>query len=266
MKKLIVKIIKNSPAWFVYYYLKKKQLRKKDKYFLNQNQNMFRFYSSLVSPRELVFDIGANYGNRTKVLAEIGARVIAFEPQPVCAEYLKSYFYFEKNVQIEPVALGGECSNAIMKISSNSVLSTLSADYIDRSVKSGRFAKDAWHGEENVQVHTLDYYIQQYGCPKFAKIDVEGFEFEVLKGLSVAIPLISLEFATENRNIIMNCIKRLNCIGKYVFQFSEEESFNLLSDKWHDEGGIIEQINSFNKLEWGDIYCLKKSHPIYFGQ
>lgn len=226
--------------------------------FLNKNKKMLQFYSDLVGPGELVFDIGANFGNRTKVLAEIGATVIAFEPQKVCAEYLKSYFWFEKKVQVETVALGEKDSNAIMKISDTSVLSTLSDDYIERSVMSGRFSNDAWKGSQAVQVLTLDFYIKKYGCPKFAKIDVEGFEFEVLKGLSEAIPLISLEFATENKNIIINCINKLNSIGKYVFQFSEEESFHLLPEKWLDEVGIKEQINSFKNLEWGDIYCLKK--------
>ena len=165
----------------------------------------------------------------------------------------------EKNVLIEPVALGGRSSNATMRISKNSVLSTLSEDYIDRSVKSGRFAKDAWHGEEIVQVQTLDFFIQKYGCPKLAKIDVEGFEFEVLKGLSEQIPIISLEFATENKNTILSCINKLSCIGEYAYQFSEQESFLLHPEKWHDVNGIKRLINSFSGLEWGDIYCLQKT-------
>jgi FkbM family methyltransferase len=260
MRKLLINILKKSPACFIYNYFKKKQLHRIDSGFFDTNKQMLEFYSSLVNSGDLVFDIGANFGNRSKVFAQIGAKVIAFEPQAACAEYLKSYFWFEANVHIEQVALGEDCTSAIMKISNNSVLSTLSDEYIDRSVKCGRFSKDSWQDSQTVQVKTLDHYINKYGCPKFAKIDVEGFEFEVLKGLTHAIPIISVEFATENKNTNMACIDKLINIGDYVFQFSEEECFQLHSEKWIDARAIKDQIDSFNGLEWGDVYCrLKKN-------
>jgi FkbM family methyltransferase len=266
MKNALIKAIKKSPTRWIFSALKKRHLRVNYSSFLDSNKKMLDFYRTFVSPGDLVFDIGANYGNRAKVFSEIGASVIAFEPQPVCFEYLKAFFWMEKNVLVEPVALGERVSSATMKISKNSLLSTLSVDYIDRSVKCGRFSIEAWQGSQEVQVSTLDYYIQKYGCPKFAKIDVEGFEFEVLKGLSEAIPFVSLEFATENRNTILNCIDKLSSIREYVFQFSAEESFQLHPDNWSDVDRLKKQLNSFNGLEWGDIYCLQKASQPSFKQ
>ena len=46
------------------------------------------FYSTFVSTGDLCFDIGANYGNRTKVFLRLGARVVAVEPQPSCCQVL----------------------------------------------------------------------------------------------------------------------------------------------------------------------------------
>jgi hypothetical protein len=125
----LIRFIKKSPASWIYSALKKRHLRANYSSFLDSNKKMLDFYRTLVSPGDLVFDIGANYGNRAKVFSEIGALVIAFEPQPVCLEYLKAFFWMEKSVLIEPVALGERVSSATMKISNNSLLSTLSDDY-----------------------------------------------------------------------------------------------------------------------------------------
>jgi predicted RNA methylase len=48
------------------------------------DQRRSEFYSQFVSSGDLVFDVGANVGNRSKIFSRLGARVIAFEPQPAC--------------------------------------------------------------------------------------------------------------------------------------------------------------------------------------
>ncbi|HRB92196.1 MAG TPA: hypothetical protein PLT17_02230, partial [Chitinophagales bacterium] len=51
-----------------------------------------QFYSGIVQKNQLVFDVGANYGNRTQPLLNIGASVVAIEPQKKCYEYLEKKF------------------------------------------------------------------------------------------------------------------------------------------------------------------------------
>jgi FkbM family methyltransferase len=216
-----------------------------------------KFYSQFIKKGDLVFDVGANFGNRTKIFNKIGARTVAFEPQKKCYEYLKSYFWGNRNVRLENVALAASEGSARMRISKNSVLSTLSEEYIQMNTKSGRFSHDSWEGEELVRVSTLDLFIQEYGCPKFIKIDVEGFEAEVVHGLTKPVEMLSLEFSTDTRVTLIDALSHLNKLGNYLFQFSQEESFLLDLAGWVTLVELEKQLNSFSGLEWGDIYCRK---------
>lgn len=64
-------------------------------------QHRKRFFSSFISEGDLVYDVGANYGNRVKPLVQVGARVVAVEPQPKCALYLLERF--GDGIQIIPL-------------------------------------------------------------------------------------------------------------------------------------------------------------------
>ena len=52
----------------------------------------YNFYSELIKKNDLCFDIGANYGNRSEVFLKLGAKVVAFEPQPKPLKFLKRKF------------------------------------------------------------------------------------------------------------------------------------------------------------------------------
>ena len=62
-----------------------------------------------------------------------------------------------------------------------------------RAVASG----GEWADHAVVPVTTLDALIDRYGLPAFCKIDVEGFEEAVVRGLSRPIPSVSFEFTPE---------------------------------------------------------------------
>ena len=52
-----------------------------------------------------------------------------------------------------------------------------------------------------VPVTTLDQLILRYGRPYYCKVDVEGYEVEVFRGLTQPIPMISFEIhAKEQAN------------------------------------------------------------------
>lgn len=261
MKKIIIKIIKKTPLQFIYRYLKKEKLIKQDSPI---PQKFLSFYSVFLRNNSLVFDVGANYGNRSKVFRKLGAQVIAFEPQEKCYDYLVSYFWGDSKIKIEKCALGEKSYETSMLISNHSVLSTLSKEFVEKTQVSGRFIDRTWVGSQAVKVKTLDEFIMKHGTPCFIKIDVEGFEHEVIKGLNHPIPAISLEYARENFANLLGALRKISKLGDYKYQFSPQESLILSNHNWKNFDQISEELDNYSGLEWGDVYCVLKNEEFNF--
>jgi len=76
-----------------------------------------RFYSQFVRAGDLVFDIGANRGDRTEVFVEMGARVVAVEPLPSLATRLRRIYRYSQ-VNVEPVGIGRAPSTLPLRVCS----------------------------------------------------------------------------------------------------------------------------------------------------
>ena len=96
---------------------------------------------------------------------------------------------------------------------------------------------------------------QEFGLPKFCKIDVEGFEYEVLQGLSSPISFIAFEFTREFINDAMLCIIFLGSLGSADFNYALGETPALVLSDWADRNTLFESIErNMDDLLWGDIY------------
>ena len=104
---------------------------------------------------------------------------------------------------------------------------------------------------------TLDQLIALYGVPDFIKIDVEGFESEVIAGLSRPINFISFEFTPESINSTFKCIRHLESLGKVIFNYSLDESMQLELDNYVTASEIKAILNSYRRdnMGFGDVYC-----------
>lgn len=217
----------------------------------------FAFYRSLIAPSDLVFDVGANMGNRSKIFRAIGARVIAFEPQSYCARFLAAAFSGDRSYTLVQSALSDAEGELTMHLSEAHVLSTLDTEWMDRMNKGGRFANQ-WDKTEQVRVTTLDKSIEKFGIPAFIKIDVEGHEFNVVKGLLHPIRLLSMEFASESLDSINMCVDRLDALAQYEYRLSFGESMRFDNPAWSSGAEIKAQMESAkarDPLVWGDIYA-----------
>lgn len=217
---------------------------------------MRSFYSQFVTSGDLCFDVGAKVGNRTRVLHSIGARVVAVEPQLACARLLRITFGFSPRVRVLRVALGDAEGAAEIMIASADTLSSLSPDWIDAVVSSGRFSEVSWNTRELVEVSTLDKLIRRYGVPRFIKIDVEGYEYQVLRGLSMRVPYLSFEFAPEYRRSAFDCVDRLSGLGMGLFNFSHGESMRLAHRHWLGAAELKASMSQLidEGMDFGDVY------------
>src|SRR5207302_5639177 len=179
---------------------------------------------------DLCFDVGAHMGSRTGVFLRLGARVICIEPQEACLRRLHKIFEDNKNVIVVDKAVGdheGEGELAICEDAST--ISTMS----DKWRTEGRFSKDFdWTKTQRVAIVTLDRLISLYGRPVFCKIDVEGFERPVLRGLTKPIPFISFEFTREFLDDAKKCMTHLRSIGRVEFNCAIGETMSLLFPNW----------------------------------
>jgi hypothetical protein len=121
----------------------------------------------------------------------------------------------------------------------------------------GRFSNDfTWSGIQQVEVTTLDKLIREFGVPHFCKIDVEGYEAQVLNGLSQPIPVISFEFMTEFVDETNKCISKLASLADYRFNYAIAENSNLVLGDWVDANTLIKLLGSPDfGINWGDIYA-----------
>lgn len=220
-----------------------------------QDYKMFKFYSMFINRGNCCFDIGANVGNRSRIFLELGAKVVAVEPQESCVAELHKIK--NRRLRIVQKVLGTSEGTTELLVSDAAVLSTLSLDWMDAVRRSGRFSNRVWERKQTVAMTTLDSLIREFGMPSFIKIDVEGFELEVLRGLSCPVPALSFEFTPEVVNTAIDCVRYLTSLDKEaLFNYSLNESMELTLPNWVPSQDIILALKSHenNIKVFGDVY------------
>lgn len=218
---------------------------------------MDRLYGRFVQPGDLVFDIGAHVGDRVASFRRLGARVVAAEPQPAAAKVLRLLYGRNQNVVIEAMAVGrGTGAIGMMINRDNPTVSTASHEMVSAARDAPGWAAQRWSQAIRVPLTTLDSLIARHGVPTFVKIDVEGFEYEVLVGLSRPIKAMSFEFTTIQRNVALACVERCIALGFEHFNAALGESQVLVHSDWVAGADIAAWIAELpHSANSGDIYA-----------
>jgi len=218
-----------------------------------QKNKQKELYSLFVKPNGLCFDVGANVGNRTALFLELGANVVMVEPQKECYEALEKRF---PDLPLIKKGLGEKESTEKLYVSDVSLISSFSKSHVDQ-MQEDRFKGANWDKTIDIEMTTLDNLIKEHGVPDFCKIDVEGYEYDVLKGLSQPLKSLSIEYIVpENKEVVLNCIKHLSNLGKIECNLSHGESMKFHLGKWKDGAEMIEYVQSqdFIDTSYGDVY------------
>lgn len=153
-----------------------------------------RMYQSLVYHNiDLILDVGANIGQYGLRLRRLGysGRIVSFEPLSSAYSQLKAASNKDSLWSVAPrTAIGNENSQITINISANSLSSSV-LNILDSHVNAA--SNSAYIDSEKVELNRLDTIALDYledADSVFLKIDVQGFEKQVLAGASNILPRI----------------------------------------------------------------------------
>jgi FkbM family methyltransferase len=226
-----------------------------------------QFYRQLLkeTDRLLIFDIGANGGNKAIIFSALASKVISVEHSPTAVHILKERFEHRSNVVVVQSGVGEEMgSHKFYMFGDVDAYNTFSPKWKDRLSTSDttdtRPRKDVTKTME-IPIVTLDELIRQYGIPAYIKIDVEGYKLNVIKGFSTSVPIVSFECNLPEFEVeTVECISRLAWLqpdAKFNYTSTEPptqfERPNWLSPM------DIKRIVISRKLSFMEIYCKSDS-------
>lgn len=213
------------------------------------------FYADLLRPGQLAFDIGAHVGSRARAMRAAGARVVACEPQEPFAGFLRRSL--PRDIVLIRQAVGPAEAVARMAVSSlHPTVSSLSTSFAAEAAAAPGFEHVRWDRSQEVRVTTMDALIAAHGLPDFVKIDVEGFELDVLAGLSRPVPMLSVEYLPAFRDRTLAVIDRLEALGTYRFNPVAGEAGGFLWPEWRDAAGARDWLAGLPAdAGSGDLYA-----------
>ena len=223
---------------------------------------MRKLYSAFVPEGGLCFDIGANVGSRTGCFLMMKCRVLAVEPQTGCVAELKKVFK-DQQVTILQKGVGAKPEVKDFYIASNPLISSFNTQWIEDMKNTHK--KDKWDTIVKVEVTTLEQLINEYGLPDFIKIDTEGFEEEVLKGLSTPVNSLSFEYTLPDpEKKALACINLTEKLynGKALYNISRDEAYQMhfsepVSGEELKNLLVAENFDKKHFGNYGDIYVKK---------
>jgi len=213
------------------------------------NEDLAFYRNALGGSLGLVFDVGANHGDKTWALRQIATRVVCFEPDETCFVALCARYGRDKMISLENTALGKQVGVGTFFIEEEgSAYNTLNKKERDWIVSE----RNQKFREVSVAITTLDNMIEKHGIPDFLKIDVEGGEVSVFKGLNYPISIICFEANLPRfREETLSIIDRFSYDDTSRFNLRLENDFVFSSHKAAVE--IISVINQNEEVSY-DIF------------
>jgi FkbM family methyltransferase len=204
-----------------------------------RRRRLQQHYRRFIPPGSLVFDIGAHVGDRSRAFAALGARVVAIEPQDGPRRILRFALRNRPDAVIDGRAVGAvDGMTTLHTAPTNPTIASTSTEWVHRASELPGWNSYPFTATTSVEQVRLDRLIEEYGMPRFVKIDVEGSEADVLAGLSVPLNSLSFEFLPADRDVTFHCLLRLETLaaavgGVYRYNFSLGEELRLvMPDTW----------------------------------
>jgi FkbM family methyltransferase len=166
------------------FYQKGQHLNFLFKDFICYEEEIQGILKNYIKPGYLIFDIGGNIGQYALFFSDVNkpGKVLTIEPDPKTYSFL--LFNIANNLidNVEALNIGVGAAESKLTYYADSATGGRKGSFIKEAVGEN------YHGKTyEIDITTLDILINKYGIPDFIKIDVEGFETEVLKGLTAKL-------------------------------------------------------------------------------
>ena len=192
------------------------------------------------SPELNFWDIGSNYGYYPWLFINelLFNSIYCFEPNPLLKAYLDLTFKsYSSKVSVFNYGLSYEKGEMPFYINKNK---TDIGSFNLNEMSTSTFTK-------LVKVDKIDFFREKIGKPDVMKIDVEGFEYNVLRGytdLNVDYPLIFMEWIPSLQTISFELLKTLFDSSWFFFRIKKD---GTLSQNIEELGSDIIAISKNNK-------------------
>ncbi len=248
---MILSFLKNKFRFSsLYYNLYLKFFNKK---YYKLLKNDFFFYSEILPKNILIFDIGANRGDKSYIFNFFSKKLICYEPEESLYKLLKVRFKKNYNIKINNFLISDTLNHKkFYSVQNDEAYSSTNF----KSLKSLNILNNKKIFLKKLKSSTLNSEINKYGTPYYVKIDVEGGEKNILKNLKFKIPLISFEanlpfFIKETEFIINKLSKKY----QYTYNIRLENKNNLKYKNFQNARNIISYIGKIKEKNGCEIFC-----------
>jgi FkbM family methyltransferase len=215
--------------------------------------HVMKQYLSLY-PRANVFDVGANIGLMSLFASRLLPLGTVFAFEPVYETFQRLVFNIDlnaaKNVKVFNFALGSEAAYRAIYVNSSHL-----------GMSSFLQCENPAESSQNVKIMTIDSIIEdKLSKVDFIKIDVEGWELEVLKGASQLLgkedaPALMFEYCQGrsmphgNEHDLWNFIRKINDYKIFILKDGEYRI------------GRLSEINHYESLPaFANLFCFLPRH------
>ena len=224
---------------------------------LEQHFRERRFYRGFIQPGDLVFDVGANRGSKSGAFLSLGANVVAIEPNPICVEYMRKRYLREinrKQLRVKEAAVTSDSGQiSLLVFDDDAEMCSGSEEFLKYAEQVG------YTGARQVtaEATTLDELVREFGLPTYIKIDVEGMDADVIRGLSKRPRFLSFEYNTADPlwKITKDCFDQVNRLGFSEANYTRTVDPRLQLGSWIS---LNDALSNFARLKergdhWGDV-------------
>jgi FkbM family methyltransferase len=214
-------------------------------------------------PTRSAIDVGANEGRLTELLLQAGYRVYAFEPFPPVAAKLRARFGSNPQLELFEMALGSSDTHLPLYVATETADSKIGDETLYNTFKP-HFVREGLEFQSTIEVpvRSIESLVRERQLPDdigLLKIDAEGFDLEVIRGLGNLRPsVVQTEFWGEEFVFLRKTERELPGSGQEIIQEMRSRSYqwNLIIFRIEGETPIRFTTNLSNppKRAWGNIF------------